>query len=459
MAGLLSRMSAALRDFAVTKSITAYIEDYHPRTTRVMLEDILAGRTQVTPQMAFRYYQQSSAVATAVDMITEKITAITPVVKRKQDLIADHPVLAFLSKPNDFQLWPAFIGDVARYWLLTHKTGFFAAGTITREPAGLFPVYPSDIGVKDTGPDGWPERYQVGRSSQYFSRTRPNDAMGLRYTDGPLREFYPIIGFSSRGERGAADSPLEAVLLEIQQHVEGRIYNTSLLKRSGRLSLSFIFKEAMSKIQYDQRVKAINEQFAGSENAGRIGVYAGQDLEIQEHGLSAKDMEYPTLDAFAMAALYRRYQIPLPLVTESRQTFSNYAEAIWAFYDDAVIPTLTVLYGYLTAMLFPRFGLDPTKEQLTYDPFEITALRQRMLDELTTRRDLGLETINELRDNLPDRDNVEGGAVVMYPSSFTAIAGDDYEPPQPFDMTGDPLNPDDPLADPVEEPSAPDDTA
>ena len=73
-------------------------------------------------------------------------------------------------------------------------------------------------------------------------------------------------------------------------------------------------------------------------------------------------------------------------------------------------------------MVLPRYGLDPSKVRLTYNPESIPALAASRLDELKTRKELGLETINEMRGALPDREDVDGGDAILVPASMVPIA-------------------------------------
>lgn len=408
------------------------VQDFEFRPVDSLIEHALFGSTTVTAGQAFRHYQTSSAVATAIERIAPLVEQIRPVVRRNGSLVESHPVTDFLASPNDHCLWRRLIGDAARHYLLTSNVYLFAAGTVTRDPVALYTVHPTMAGpFASTG--NYPESYTVSDMTArgIYVAERGKRKLGLRFYDGPLRELYHIRGFSSRPMNMIGDSPLEAILLEIYQQVAGRRHNASLLEKGGRLSMSVIFKDKMSNEQYAHRIKMIQEKYGGASNAGAIAVYAGSDVDIKEHGMHNKDMDYVELDKLASMAVWNRYKIPLPLVTSDRQTLNNYEVAVLALYDDAVIPCYEVLAEALTDMLMPRFGLDPMREKISYDPASITALRLRTLTELERRGKLGIETINEQREGLPGRGPIEGGNAVF--GTTAPIAGDDMPEIVPVD--------------------------
>jgi hypothetical protein len=78
----------------------------------------------------------------------------------------------------------------------------------------------------------------------------------------------------------------------------------------------------------------------------------------------------------------------------------------------------------ISRMMFPRYNIDPATSQLTYNPESIPALQERRLDELKKRRDVNIETVNELRQLLPNREPLEGGDV-FYQNATLVPAGSD----------------------------------
>lgn len=382
---------------------------------------------KVTPQKAFKFYRQNSSVATAVDMIADSFEQIAPIIEMQDGTILEqHPALDLLKNPNSYMTWSDFAARISRHYLLTNETHFYGLGAVTVPPSQVFPIKPINVSVGTDGSEyvqtfyvgsGVGEgRYNVELAQQRISR----------YYDGPLKELYRTSGFSSMATDGAADSPLQAAALETQQQIRGRVHNTKILDNGGRLSLLIVFnEEQLDDDEHKGRTQRINETFAGSENAGKIGVMSGGDIEsVTEMGTTNKDMDYAELDRIAAQAIYFRYKIPLPLITVTASTFNNMQTAIEMLYDFAVLPLADKLFTGLSRFLLPRFSVDINTAKITYNPESLQALKARRLEELKQRKDIGVETTNELRESIPNREPIDGGDTLYQPATLVPIGTD-----------------------------------
>jgi phage portal protein BeeE len=251
-----------------------------------------------------------------------------------------------------------------------------------------------------------------------------------RYFDGPLRELFMISGFSSDSSDSSADSPLQAAAMECQQQLKGKIHNVQMLNNGGRMSLLIIFKDAggISDDEMRARLQILNERFAGSENAGRIGAMEGSEIEeVREMGVSQKDMDFVNMNETASRAIYSRYKIPLPLITTDASSFNNMETGVSMLYDFAVLPLAEKSFSGLSRFLLPRFGYKLTDVRITYNPDSIGTLKSRRLDELIKRKNIGVETVNELREAIPNRENLEGGDVLYQPATLIPLGTDIHD--------------------------------
>lgn len=389
----------------------------------------LTGYENLSHQQAMMFYQQSSAVATAVDIIAQEMSRIRPVVRNPDDSLDDSsPVLDLLIKPNDWnETWSYFFGSLARSILLTGDSYTYASGIITRPPLELYAIKPQNINTTRGNNDLRPESFGIYNGDGPGNYTRKRSTTGFRFYDGNLRELWHTMAYSSTSANFSGDSPLKAVCLDISSQIKGRLHNVKLLENGGRPSMAAIFKDTMSADQHRERRELINEQMAGADNAGKIAVLSSTDLELKEMGINNKDMDYENLERIAEHAIYKRYRIPLPLISNEAATFNNMENAVYQLYDFAVLPKTDDLLASLTMFLMPRFGLDPEKYQITYNPEEIEALKMRRVETLLKRKELGIESINELREGLPNRDEVEGGDDILVPANMIPVASVDIE--------------------------------
>ena len=395
------------------------------------LNYVLTGGGRVTAYQAMLFYQENSAIATAVDLIAGAFEQIRPVLevtnsKGVKSFDDSHEIIQLLRRPNGFQTWKEFSGQLSRHYLLKHDSHIAGLGNVKRPPLELYAVKPQNVSTIEDSRDGYPGSYSVPQGAGHGTYSRVTSPRNVNFYDGNLKELYHILGFSSRSNNVEGDSPLEAAALEAKQQIEGRIHNLQMIQQGGRLSLVFAFKddERMDDDTHQERKKRINEDLAGSTNAGKIAVISGSEVDIREFSKSNKDMDYVKLDESASKGIYLRYNVPLPLVTVSASTFNNLSQAVEHLYDFAVLPMADILLCGLSVMLLPRYKLDPATTRITYDPDSITALRGRMLDEVEKRKKMNIETTNELRAGLPGRESIEGGDILYQAANLVPVGTD-----------------------------------
>lgn len=384
------------------------------------LAQVLTG-DKITASKAMNFYRQNSAVATAVDMIAEIIEQINPVLTVDDRIIDDSPVLDLLKNPNGFETWSDFIGKLSRHYLLTHDSHLAAVGNVRSAPVELWALKPTQISVIEAA-DTYPKSYLVTEGPVMGNFVRSKSRREFKYLDGNLKEIYHIKGFSSRRNETSADSPLEAAALEARQYIQGKKHNLALLDNGGRLSLIVTFKDAgLNDDELKERSQLIKEKIAGAEKAGGIATISGTEMQIDEVGTSNKDMDYAELERMASNAIYLRYKIPLPLVTLDASTFNNVENAVVFLYETTALPHADFLFASLSKFLLPRFGIDPSEAKITYNPESIKPIMSRRIDELKKRRDINIETINELRSLLPNREPVDGGDSIYQNASLIPV--------------------------------------
>ena len=387
---------------------------------------------KLTDTKAFDLYRKNSTIATAVDMIAGAIEQIKPVIRFKDGTVVDdHEALTLLRQPNGFETYQEFIGKVARHYLVTHDCHIIGLGGLNRLPIEMYAAKPFNVSAEADPKDGYPKKYRVqnGQGSGTYNREETTAGSSVKFVDGLFKQIYHIMGFSSSTSDINGDSPLVAAALEAKQQIQGRVHNLSVLNNGGRLSLIFTFKDDLKINEDEQRLrsKLINEQFAGAEKAGKIASISGPDASIVEVGKSNKDMDFAQLDKIAGQAIYMRYNIPLPLVSTDASTYNNIENSIVYLYQHTVLPTFTTLFSGISKFLLPRMGIDPAETEITYDETTIRPLMTRLLTELKLRKEINIETINELRSFIPNREDVDGGDVIYQTAANVPLGSDVFE--------------------------------
>lgn len=392
-----------------------------------------AQGTAVTPTGAMNLYNKSSAVSIPINYIAEAFASINPVLKEGTEIITDHPLLDLLQTPSPFFTQDLFLENLAKNYLITGEAEVVAIGNTNLPPLELQPISPKDVTVNE-GSNGLAMSLIVSGQSLTGAYQIVLKGRTVRYLRGNLSEIKQIRNFSTRnGSLLRGQSPLVSASAEARQHIEGNNHNVSLLINGGRISLVFHYEEDPNPDDFEATKERIKEQYTGSKNAGKVAVSTGGKLDIKELGVNNKDMDFANLQNMARTAVALQYKFPLPLLSTDAATFNNYKEAKAALYDDAVLPLADRIFGGLTDFLMPRYGLDPSKVRITYDIDQITALAGRRNEELKLRKELNLETLNEMR-TMIGREEVDGGDVVLAPANMipvgTDLFTDDNEPGQ-----------------------------
>jgi HK97 family phage portal protein len=375
----------------------------------------------VSPQQAMRLYENCSAVATVADMIAESIQGIVPSLKTKDGkYITDHPCLDLLDRPNGFQAYDDFIGDVVRNYVLKHDSHIIAIGNVDRIPIQLYSIKPFNVFPVPHMGDFYAYNYTVvqGIGMGAYDRFEQGNNLVRYYDNMRLKEFFHIMGYTSKTYNLEGTSPLCAASLEAKQLIKGKYHNLKLLENGGRLSLIIAFKgETPDEEEHARRKQRLYEDLTG-ENTGGIAVTSFEEMEIKELGNTNKDMDFIQLEELAAKVIYQRYRIPLPLISNDAATYNNFETALVALYDWAVIPTYRKIFAGLSRLILPRAKIDPTEMWFDFDPEQLPALRTRRLEELKLRREVNIETINEMRKDIPNREPVDGGDVIYIPSTM-----------------------------------------
>lgn len=383
-----------------------------------------------TPSSALNLYNQSSAVSIPINRIATAIADMKIVLEDDNGVITtSHPVLDLIRKPSPFYTSTLFMSVLAKNFMITGEMQVVGIGGLGRPPLELQPISPDLITVTK-GQGGLAANIIVSGVTMPGSYLPIRNGLQVRYVRDDLSELHMTRNFQTQDNsllRG--QSLLVSASSEVRQHILGGVHNTSLLEKGGRVSLVFHFEQEMDDADFEVSKERVRAQYGGAQKAGEIGITAGDGaLKIQDIGSKNKDMDFVKLQQMARIAIANQYGFPLILLDTDAATFNNYASAKEALYDDAALPIASVLLDGLTDFLMPRFGEDPSRVKLAIDMDSIPALTMRRNKELELRRKINVETVNELRESLPNRENItEGGDDVYIPANHIPIGSDPVE--------------------------------
>lgn len=429
--------SKVLNIFSKKSLQTRPVAQMIPLQPGSFLEYVFSDQDRITNNQAMIFYRKNSSISTAVDKIATACEQIVPVLKLPDGKIeTNHEVITRLKSPNFLETYRVFLGQLIRHYLLTHNAYINLLGSVDREPLQTYIIKPQNVSTYQSSFDGYPSRYSIANISPgrgNYDRVEKN--MTARFLANEFNELYHIMGFSSEAINIHADSPLDAIALEIRQQIAGKHHNISVLNNGGRLSLVVYFKdkEAPDPDEFRERQQLVREAFAGSGNAGKIAVMMGEDVEIKEVGKTNKDMDFLNLDEVAKNVIYLKFGVPLPLISLDASTYNNIENAIFNFFENTVLPVFSTVMEGLSKVLMPRYNLEFPDYILTYDASSIPVIMRQKLLEIKTRKEINVETPNGLR-SLLGKDKIDGGEVIYQPSTLVPMSAEQTE------LTDDEIN-------------------
>lgn len=391
----------------------------------------------ISSSSALALYEESTAVSIPINMIADAFSVLEPILLIDDKIVRVHPIIDLMNKPSPYYSRELFLEMLGKEFLIAGQSVYVALGNVNRPPIEIQPLSVKNVNIVQ-GPGGYPGSIHISGNT-LPGVYKPNIKNGvLRYLDGNMRELIHMRNYSTKNNSLLeGQSPLLSASREVRQHILGGTHNVSILEKGGRVSLIFHFDAEMDDEDFEEAKKRVREQYGGANVAGEIGVTAGGELSIKEVGVSSKDMDFANLQKMAIKAVTLQYHVPLPLVTDERQTLNNYREGKLALYDDAVIPLSKRIFGRLTYTLMPRYNLDPMRARITFDPDQVSALIARRIEELKKRQSIGVESDNEIR-ALMNREPYEGGDQILKPSSFIPAGSDLFTADNAKDILEDP---------------------
>ena len=369
------------------------------------------GWSNLSAYQSMQYYMQVSPLFDAIKKISQECSTIKLFV---QDCVSEkydkvHPLLSLLRKPNTDMGAREWIDQVISYYLITGNAYICATGSANRAPLELFALSPEYITLIPDERDGYTRSITYTSSQRGYTFNRKVvDGRFRFYTDDENQEIYHIRAFNPI--KGITNnyglSPEAPIYYEIEQYIKAGVHNLSLLTRGARPSGALTTAESLTDAQFSRLQEQADRFYSGPENAGRMHVF-DNGLTFTEMGISNKDMDFEKLKINLTMQIYNSFNIPLPLISPSHMTLDNYDTAKLAFYDFAVLPTLGRILEELSNFLMYRYGQEGKKE-LVYNKESIPALQLRRNQELLMTKNLGVNTINEIRAMKGDKPAIGG---------------------------------------------------
>jgi len=364
-------------------------------------------------------YQSNAIVNRCVNEISNNASRVKINLFRGEQELDDHPLLDLLYNPSPTLSQVEFFQSAFSYLLISGNNYMLSVSGDRTPPTELYNLRPDRIRIR-TGNRAMPQSYDYVLNGNIVESYEVDQATGNSKVKhiklfNPLDDYYGM-------------SPISACSVDIDQHNLANKHNVNLLQNGARPSGAVIFKPKdetgghvqLSDVQRDQLVNDINQRFSGTGNAGKPMLLEG-DFDWKEMGLSPKDMDFISLKNMSAKDIALVYGVPSQLIgIPDSQTYSNFAEAKLALYNETIIPLLDRFQGDLNEWLTPMFG---EGLELRYDIDSIPAMaeqRKRVFESVVTGVQNGILTRNEAREQL-GYETVDGGDSLLVPANLMPL--------------------------------------
>jgi HK97 family phage portal protein len=394
-------------------------------------------------QLSEEGYTENAIVKKCIDLIANNASRVKINLFRGDQEVDEHPLLDLMYSPNPTQGQVEFFASLYSYLLISGNSYILESGAENAPPIELYTLRPDRIRIKGSQ-TAIPKAYdymiggQVANSYQVDPATGNSKVKHIKLFN-PLDDYYGL-------------SPIQSAATDIDQHNLANKHNVNLLQNGARPSGAVVFKPKdetgaqiqLSDTQRNQLMTDLTQRFSGTGNAGKPMLLEG-DFDWKEMGLSPKDMDFIQLKNMSAKDIALIFGVPSQLIgIPDAQTYSNFAEAKLALYNETIIPLLDRIQSDLNEWLVPRFGDDL---EMRYDIDSIPAMaeqRTRVFESVTQGVQNGILTRNEAREQL-GYEPIDGGDSLLVPATLMPlnVAGDESQPEVDEDIPEEPKIEDD----------------
>ena len=344
-------------------------------------------------------YSKNVVAYQAINRIAEAISSVKWTAWRGDVELTESPLMDLIKRPNPTQSHQEYLMAKVGFLMISGNS-YEERVVVGGQPRELYNLRPDRMKITPAS-NGIPASYCYEFNSRKIfwdvdPLTLQSDIMHTKLFN-PTNDWYGM-------------APIEAGAFAIDQHNESMKWMQALLQNSARPSGALVTKdgESLSEDNYTRLKAQIQEQYQGASNAGRPMLLEG-GLSWQAMGLSPTDMGIIESKYSSARDVCLAFGVPPQLLgIPGDNTYSNYAEARLAFWEDTVMPLLDRIAADWNQWLGPFFGDQELRADLDQIP-AIADKRMTLWDMANNSTDL---TINERRE-LKGFEPIEGGDVLL----------------------------------------------
>jgi len=171
-------------------------------------------------------------------------------------------------------------------------------------------------------------------------------------------------------------------------------WNAKILPNAMRPAGAFVIEGSLTDQQFNRMKDLVNEEFSGSENAGKPLLMEG-GLKFTPFSFTQKELDWLQGDKINSRKICSVFGVAPELIGDSEaKTYSNYGEARRSLYTDIVLPMMSFIVDEWNAWLVPMYGDDLV---LKLDTEAIEALQEDRAQKFAYLTACDFLTVNEKR--------------------------------------------------------------
>lgn len=358
-------------------------------------------------------YQKNVIVYRCIRLIATACAGIKWELYDGKREIENHPILTLMQKPNTIQGWSGFFESFVSYFLISGNTYIEGVSpTVNGPPLELWSLRPDLMKIVPNQFGGVGE-FQF-KTGSYEKRWVVDPVTGKSRimhskTFHPLDIWYGM-------------SPIEAVLLGVDQNNQSNRWNLALLQNNASPAGVLKVKTSdqnptggLSNEQYARLKNDFENNHQGAKNASRPLLLEG-NMDWQNIGFNPKDMEWLEGKKTTSLDICNAFGVPGQLLGFGQTTYANYGEAKSAFYTETVLPLMDFFEYELNKYFKAWFG---GTFELKYDRDDIEALAEKRQSKYTLINGLNFITQNEKR-QIAGYEKAEGWDVYLIGNQLVA---------------------------------------
>jgi len=378
--------------------------------------------------IAYYLFAVCDSVHTAVTIVSDEFSQIRPVLqdKKTEEYITDHPALELLES-NDMRFNETQVKkELMVSYMASGECFPVIGGNVNYEPVSLFHYPACNVSVVQAG-DGYIANILASYQNVITNFTRAQTSPIYKNLHTYVFEDQPKLGqmmhilSNRRRNYLRAQSDLESIYYQATMKFYTQMHNSGIVKNGSRPSGIWSPKVPLSDDGYTAFRDSVKSGFTGPDKAGK-NIISSFPVDYVNLLLTNRDMDFEKLINQADMDVYNTFRIPLPLITTSTMTMNNYANAIYALFDMAVLPKAKFLFKNLGDFILARYK-DGSRYRLCIDDREIPALKQRLLERGQAMRNIYGFTENEIRGEVGYKPREDGlGETIYIPATYVDSA-------------------------------------